>query len=85
MAAKSTACEQASPKRNQNVYVSSNSKCQCCILLRSEMCYLINELKSMMEIINIIKEETSYDRIVNGDQKTYSECVKKTHKDLFAV
>ena len=41
------------------------------------MCYLINELKSMMEIINIIKEETSYDRIVNGDQKTYSECAKK--------
>jgi len=47
------------------------------------MCYLINELKSITEII--IKEETSYDRIVNGDQKTYSECVKKTHKDLFAT
>jgi len=70
MAAKSTACEQASPKRNQNVYVSSNSKCLCCTLLRSEMCYLINELKSMTEIINIIKDETSYDRMVNGDQKT---------------
>jgi hypothetical protein len=49
------------------------------------MCYLINQLKSMTEIINIIKEETSYDRIVNGDQKTYSECVKKTLKDLFAI
>ena len=39
----------------------------------------------MMEIINIIKEETSYDCIVNGDQKTYSECVKKPLKDLFAI
>jgi len=50
------------------------------------MCYLVNELKSMPEIINIIKEDTSYDHIVNGDQKTYSECVKKkTLKDLFAI
>ena len=39
----------------------------------------------MTEIINIFKVETSYDSIVNGDQKTYSECVKKTLKDLFAM
>jgi len=68
MAAKSTAYVQASPKRNPNVYVPSNSNCQCCTLLRSEMCYLINELKPMTEIINILKEETRYNRIVNGSR-----------------
>ena len=31
----------------------------------------------MTEIINILKEEAKYDRTVNHDQRTYSECVKK--------
>jgi hypothetical protein len=30
-----------------------------------------------MEIINILKEEVKYDRTVNHDQRTYSECAKK--------
>ena len=37
----------------------------------------------MPEIINIIKEDTSYDHIVNGDQKTYSECVKKKPSRIY--
>ena len=48
-----------------------NSECQCCAFLRSEVCYLINELKSMAEIINILKEEATYDRTRNYDQRTY--------------
>jgi hypothetical protein len=41
------------------------------------VCYLINELKSVKEIINILKEEVEYDHTVNHDQRTYSDCVKK--------
>ena len=70
MAAKPTAWEQASLNFNENECVSWNSECQCCSFLRSEMCYLINELKSMKEIINIPKEETRYDRTVSHDQRT---------------
>ena len=70
MAAKRTPGEQASLNFNENECVSLNSKCQCCSFLRSEMCYLINELKSMTEIINILKEETRYDRTVSHDQRT---------------
>ena len=76
MVAKRTAGEQASLNFNEN---------ECCSFLRSEMCYLIYELKSMMEIINILKEETRYDRTVNRDQRTYSECEKKTYNDLLAI
>jgi len=31
----------------------------------------------MTEIINILNEEVKYDRTVNHDQRTYSECVKE--------
>jgi hypothetical protein len=65
--------KEASSNFYENSYVSVNSECQFCTFLRSEVCYLINELKSMMEIINILKEEVKYDRTVNHDQRTYSE------------
>ena len=41
------------------------------------MCYLVNELKSMMEIINILNEEVKFGPIVKHDQSTYSGCVKE--------
>jgi len=62
---------------NQNNYVSVGSECQCCSYLRSEVCYLVNELKSMTEIINILNKEVKYYRTVNHDQRMYSECVKE--------
>ena len=62
---------------NVNSYVSTNSECQCCSYLRSEVCYLVNELKSMTEIISILQEEAKYDRTVKHDQRTYSDCIKK--------
>ena len=81
MAAKHIATKEASSDFYERDYVSVCSECQCCSFIRSEVCYLINELKSMTEIINILKEEAKYDRTVNHDQRTYSECVKKTHND----
>lgn len=54
-----------------------NSEFQYCSYLRSEVCYLANELKSMTDNINILNEEVKYNRTVNHNQRTYSECVKK--------
>jgi hypothetical protein len=39
----------------------------------------------MTEIINVLKEEVKYDRAVKHDQKTYSDCVKKTQNDPFTA
>ena len=78
MAAKCRDTQLTSSNFYENNHVSLSSECQCCSSLRSEMCYLINELKSMTEIINILKEEVKYDCAVNQDQRTYSACVKKT-------
>ena len=80
MAAKCKAVEQASLNFCENDHVFWNSECQCCAFLRSGVCYLVNELKSMTEIINILKEEATYDRTRNYDQRTYSECIKKPTK-----
>ena len=78
MAAEHIATKEASSDFYESDYVSARSECQCCSFQRSEVCYLIDELKSMTEIINILKEEAKYDRTVNHDQRrTYSECVKK--------
>jgi hypothetical protein len=76
MAAKHVVTNEASSNFYENGQVSLSSECQCCFLLRIEVCYLINELKSMTEIINILKEEVKYDRAVNHNLKTYSDCVK---------
>ena len=85
MAAKHMATKDVSSDFYGNDYVSLGSECQCCSYLRSEVFYLLNELKSMKEIINILKEEAKYDHTVNHDQKTYSESVKKTHNDLLTM
>jgi len=74
-----------SSKFNEYSYVSVNSECQSCSYLRSEVCYLVDELKSMTEIINILREEVKYDRTVGHDLRTYSECVKKKHGDLLTT
>jgi len=66
-----------SSKFNENNYVSVNSECQCCSYLRNEVFYLVDELKSMTEIINILREEVKYDRTVSHDLRTYGERVKK--------
>jgi hypothetical protein len=41
------------------------------------VCYLNDELTSMTEIINVLKEEVKYVRTVNHDQRAYSERAKK--------
>ena len=38
--------------------VFCNSDCQCCVLMKSEIQALENEVKSLTEIINILKDET---------------------------
>jgi len=85
MAARHMSTMETSSNFNENNYVSVNSECQCCSYLRSEVCYLVRELKSMTEIINILREEVKYDRTVNHNQRTYSERVKKTHSDLLTT
>jgi len=65
-----------SSKFNENSYVSVNSECQCCSYLRSEVCYLVDEIKSMTEIINILREEVKYNCTVGHDLRMYSERVK---------
>jgi hypothetical protein len=45
----------------------------------------MNEQKSMTEIINILKEEATYDQTRNCDQRTYSACIKKAYKDLLKI
>jgi hypothetical protein len=84
MAAKRVVTYEASSNFYENDQVSLSSECQCCSLLRSEVCYLINELKSMTEIINVLKEEVKYDRAVNHDLKMYSDC-EKTQNDPFTA
>jgi hypothetical protein len=76
MVARHVVTKETSSNFCENRHVSINS--ECCALPRSKVCYLINELKSMKEIINILKEEVEYDHTVNHDKRTYSDCVKKT-------
>ena len=43
---------------SKNFGVFCNSDGQCCVLMKSEIQALENELKSLIEIINILKDET---------------------------
>ena len=54
----------------RNNGVSLTSECQCCSLLKSEVQYLINDIKSMTKIICILKEELKYDGTMKHDQNT---------------
>jgi hypothetical protein len=68
MAARHVITKEASSDFYENSYASVNSECQCCSFLRSEVCCLIKELKSITEIINILKEEVKYDHTVNQSE-----------------
>ena len=61
MAAESALDTEASPGFIRNNAVFCNSECQSCSLLKSDFKVLVNEIKSMTETINILKEELIHD------------------------
>jgi len=44
------------------------SECQSCSLLKKDLQVLVNELKSMTEIINVLKDELKYDGATKQDR-----------------
>jgi hypothetical protein len=54
------------------------AECQCCSLLKNELQVFVNELKSMVEITNILKEELKYDIATRQDRLPISACEGKT-------
>ena len=60
MAADSVLNAEVSPSFIRNNEVFCNSECQSCSLLKSDFKVLVNEIKSMTETINILKEELIY-------------------------
>jgi hypothetical protein len=52
-------------------------ECQCCSLLKNELRVLVNELKSMAEITNILKEELKYDNATKQDRLLTGVCEGK--------
>jgi hypothetical protein len=59
-------------KKNPSVLVQIMkcfvSQCQCCSLLKNELQVFVNELKSMVEITNILKEELKHDNATRQDR-----------------
>jgi hypothetical protein len=51
-----------SPKNIKSDGVFCNSDCQCCSLMKRDVQALENEVKSMTEIINIIRDYLKYNR-----------------------
>ena len=60
MAADPALNAEVSPSFIRNNEVFCNSECQSCSLLKSDFKVLVNEIKSMTETINILKEELIY-------------------------
>jgi hypothetical protein len=52
-------------------------ECQCCSLLKNELRILVNELRSMTEITDILKEELKYDNATKQDRLLISACEGK--------
>jgi hypothetical protein len=50
---------------------------QCCSLLKNELQVFVNELKSMVEITNILKEELKYDNATRQDRLPIGACEGK--------
>jgi len=60
MAADSKYVKETSPSFVTSDEVFHISECQCCSLLKKDLQVFVNELISMTEIINILKEELKY-------------------------
>jgi hypothetical protein len=67
----------ASPSFVGNEDVSCYLQCQNCSLMKSNFEALVNEIKSLTEIISILKEEQKYRSATSQDQKTSNSCTSK--------
>jgi len=68
-----------SPKNIKSDRVFFVTDCQCCSLMKRDVQTLENEVKSMTEIINILRDELKYNRAYKKDRKsnsTYAEKLK---------
>ena len=54
--------------------VFCNSECQCCSVLKRDFQVFVNEIKSMIEIINHLKKEQKYDSATKQDRMLNSVC-----------
>jgi len=69
----------SSPRNVKSDGVFCNSDCHCCSLMKSDVKALENEVKSMTEIINILRDELKYSRAykeVRNLNSTYAEKLK---------
>jgi len=57
--------------------VSYNLQCQSCSIMKSEFQVLVNEIKSMIEIISILKEDLKYYTTTSHEWKLNSTCTRK--------
>jgi len=77
MAANPNHIKEASPSFVTSDDVFHISECQCCSLLKKDMQVFVNELKSMTEIIDILKEELKYASATKQNQLLNSACEGK--------
>jgi hypothetical protein len=57
MAAVQAKASVISPKNSESDGVFSNSDCKCCSSMKSDVQTIANEVKSMIETINILRDE----------------------------
>ena len=78
LAVKDTNAIKASTSFCINSGFSSDSECKCSYQLKGELQYLKEEIRSMTEIINILKEELKYDGVDGHKGNSNSGSAKKT-------
>ena len=69
-------------KNLQKNNVLCNKVCQCYSVTKRDVQALENEVKSMSEVINILREELKYDCTSKGDKKTHSTYAEKLKANL---
>jgi hypothetical protein len=60
MAAVSVHPAVSSPKNCKSYGVNCNSDCECCSFMKSDVQALVNDVNSMTEIINFLRDEWKY-------------------------
>ena len=74
MAAERDGLKEACPSFVTSDGVFRVSECQICSLLKKDLQVLVNELKSMTEIINVLKGELKYDGATKQDRLPNCVC-----------
>ena len=74
MAADPVHAKEATSSFLRSDYVFCNSDCQCYSVLKRDFQVFVNEIKSMIEIINHLKKEQKYDSATKQDRMLNSVC-----------